>query len=103
MASAPALDEEQTQQAQPGRKTGKGKKTRCVPQTRKNRKAKKCTRLVTLRGSFTLTGRTGANSFRFTGRLAGKKLSPGRYTLLATPTANGKTGRAVSTSFRIIK
>jgi hypothetical protein len=91
------------QQTQPGRKTGKGKKARCVPQTKKNRKAKKCTRVVTLRGSFAQNGKAGANSFRFTGRLAGKKLPPGRYTLVVTPTANGKTGRAVSTPFRIIK
>jgi hypothetical protein len=90
------------QQTQPGRKTGKGKKTRCVPQTKNNRKAKKCTRVVTLPGSFTLTGRAGANSFRFTGRLAGKKLKPGNYTLVGTPTANGKTGQAVTTAFRII-
>ena len=30
-------------------------------------------------------------------------LAPGRYTLVATPTANGKTGRAVKASFKIIR
>jgi hypothetical protein len=57
---------------------------------------------VTLRGSFTLTGKAGANTFRFTGRLAGTKLKPGKYTLIATPSANGKTGQPVATAFRII-
>jgi hypothetical protein len=58
---------------------------------------------VTLRGSFTRSGRTGSNKFRFTGRLAGRKLKPGKYTLVATPRAGGRTGRSVSKSFRIIK
>jgi hypothetical protein len=91
------------QQAQPGRKTGTGTKTRCVPQTNKNRKAKKCTRLVNLLGTFTLNGRAGANSFRFSGRIGGKRLKPGSYRLVATPTANGRTGKRVSATFRIIK
>jgi hypothetical protein len=91
------------EQAQAGRKAGKSRKARCVAPTKTNRKAKKCTRIVTLRGSFTRTGRTGANSFRFTGRLAGKKLPPGRYTLVATPTANGKPGRPAPAGFRITR
>ena len=58
--------------------------------------------LVTLKGSFTRAGLAGTNTFRFTGRLNGKRLRPGRYRLVATPTANGKTGRAASASFRIV-
>ena len=58
---------------------------------------------MSLRGSFTFNGAAGANSFRFTGRLAGKKLEPDTYTLVATPSANGKTGRPVTTAFRIIR
>jgi hypothetical protein len=56
-----------------------------VAPTPRNRKAPRCTRTVTLRGSFTTSGHTGANTFRFTGRLAGKTLAQGSYTLIATP------------------
>jgi hypothetical protein len=91
------------QQAKRGRKKGKGKRTRCVPKTRKNRKARTCKLIVTLRGSFTQNGRAGANSFRFTGRLRRKALKPGKYTLVATPSANGRKGRSARASFRIIK
>jgi hypothetical protein len=90
-------------QAQPGRRTGTGRRARCVAPTQRNRRARRCTRIVTLRGSFTRSGRTGSNKFRFTGRLAGRKLKPGKYTLVATPRAGGRTGRSVSKSFRIIK
>jgi hypothetical protein len=87
-------------QPQAGRK---GKRGACVKPTRRNRNARKCTRLVTLRGSFTLAGRSGANSFRFTGRLARRALKPGKYKLVATPSAGGQTGRSVNAAFRIVK
>jgi len=81
-----------------GRRDSRG---RCVKPTRQNRSRRRCTRLVTLRGGFTRAGKAGRNSFRFTGRLRRRKLEPGRYLLVATPTADGKAGRARSTSFRI--
>jgi hypothetical protein len=87
-------------QFQPGRK---GRGGRCVKPTKGNRRARKCTRLVTLRGSFTRTGRAGTNRFRFTGRVAGRKLKPGRYWLIATPIVGGRIGRAASAAFRIIR
>ena len=90
-------------QAQPGRKTGTGRRARCVAPTRRNRGGRRCTRIVTLRGSFTRSGRTGGNRFRFTGRLAGRRLRAGRYTLVATPSASGRAGRSVSRGFRIIR
>jgi hypothetical protein len=83
-----------------GRKTAHG---RCVASTRRNRSASGCTRRVTLPGHFTLAGQPGANSFAFTGRIGGKRLKPGRYGLVATPTANGQTGQPISASFRIVK
>ncbi len=91
------------QQAQAGRKVKHGKKTTCDPQTKKNARSRKCTRVVTLRGSFTRTGVAGTNKFRFTGRLNGKRLAPGKYLLVATPKANGKTGRAATASFTIVR
>jgi DNA-binding beta-propeller fold protein YncE len=86
----------------PGHEQGHGKTTRCVAPTNRNRRAHRCTRTETLRGSFTHTGTSGANRLRFSGRLNGHKLKPGTYTLVATPTASGRTGRAIKVTFRII-
>lgn len=86
-------------QHQSGRKGSGG---RCATPTTANRHAPKCTRSMTLPGSFTLTGNAGANRFRFAGRLGGHKLSVGKYELLATPSAGGRVGRAASASFQII-
>jgi hypothetical protein len=83
----------------PGRRGSNG---RCVKPTKKNRRARACTRLVTLRGSFTRSGQLGRNSFRFTGRLARRKLAPGRYKLIATPSAGGQAGNPTRASFRIV-
>jgi DNA-binding beta-propeller fold protein YncE len=85
-----------------GRKVKHAKKTTCDRPTKHNRKKQKCTRYVTLKGSFTRAGLTGTNTFRFTGRLNGKRLPPGKYRLIATPTANTKTGLAATANFRII-
>jgi hypothetical protein len=76
---------------------------RCVKPTRSNLTHKRCTRFVTVRGSFPRTRPAGADRFTFTGRLAGHALKPGRYQLVATPTANGHTGKPTRASFRILK
>jgi hypothetical protein len=86
-----------------GRKVKRGKKTVCVKPTHKNRKRKRCTRVVTLKGSFTRIGAAGKNSFHFTGRLNGRKLKPGRYRLVATPTVGGTKGKPTSSAFRIVR
>jgi hypothetical protein len=91
------------QETQPGRRTGKGRKARCVAPKTKNRRARRCTRRVRLRGSFTLPGTGGANRFHFTGRLAGRRLAPGTYTLVATPFKGAATGLQARTRFRIVK
>lgn len=91
------------QQSQPGRKVKHGKRTTCDKPTKANVKRNRCTRIVTLKGSFTIAGSVGTNRFRFTGRLNGRSLAPGTYTLVATPTANGKTGRAAKASFKIVR
>ena len=87
-------------QLRPGRNTAHG---RCVASTPRTRHEAACSRRVTLPGHFTLAGQPGANSFAFTGRIGGARLRPGRYRLLATPTADGRLGRRVSTSFRVVK
>jgi streptogramin lyase len=80
-----------------GRKKGK----KCVAKTRRNRRAKKCKRYVAVRGSFTHAGKSGSNSFRFTGRISKKKLRPGRYQLVASvPASSAKPKRA---KFKIVR
>ena len=65
----------------PGVKSGK----RCVAPPKKRRRGQKsCTRTLTL-GSFTHNDTTGSNAFRFTGRVRGRALAPGRYTLKIVP------------------
>jgi hypothetical protein len=83
----------------PGRKKGHS----CVKPTKKNRKAKHCTRYVKLKGSFSRTSTAGLNSFRFTGRLRGKKLRPARYRLVmvATDAAKNKS-KPKRAKFRIV-
>ncbi len=84
--------------ALPGRRSGK----RCVQPTARNRGAKRCTRFVGVRGSFSHVDVAGRNSFRFTGRVRAKALKPGPYRLSARPRAGGKVGTTVSVRFRIV-
>jgi hypothetical protein len=86
-----------------GRKVKRGKKRVCAKPTRKNRKRKRCTRVVTLKGSFSRNGIAGTNSFHFTGRLRGRKLKPGRYRLVATPAVGGVKGQTTSSGFRVVR
>jgi hypothetical protein len=65
------------------RSTGRRLGQRCVAATRANRGRKRCTRWLTKKGAFPVAGKAGANSFRFSGRLARKRLSPGPYRLAA--------------------
>lgn len=86
-------------QARSGRRDPRG---RCVAPTRANRTRRRCVRYVTLPGSFVRSGKAGRNTFRFTGRLRGLRLNPGRYLLAGTPAANGKRGRVRTTAFRVL-
>jgi hypothetical protein len=96
--SEPASVRFTVEKPRPGRRVGR----RCVVPTRANRTRPRCIRHVTV-GGFTHTGRAGANSFRFTGRVGGRKLAPGTYRLVAVPTdAARNRGAAVRRTFRII-
>lgn len=75
-----------------GRKSG----SRCVAQTRKNRHHRSC-KLTVVRGKLTFTGKAGVNRIKFSGKIKGKFLKPGTYTLVVTATANGKTARRTIT------
>ena len=49
------------------------------------------------------TGKAGANTFKFTGRVGGKALGAGSYNLIATPAAAGATkGKPVRARFTIV-
>jgi uncharacterized delta-60 repeat protein len=83
----------------PGRRSGK----RCVAPTARNRGAKRCTRFVGVRGSFSHVDVAGRNSLRFTGRVRRKALKPGPYRLDARPRAGAQVGKTVSVRFRIVR
>jgi streptogramin lyase len=59
---------------------------------------RRCTR-QRLVGGFTRSSPAGANRFRFTGRIAGRRLARGRYRLVATPSG----GTARRASFRVVR
>jgi hypothetical protein len=80
---------------------GRKRKGRCVPGRRKGRS---CTTYKKVKGSFTHAGKAGANSLRFSGRLARKPLRRGRYRLVGTARdAAGNKSKAVRTSFQIVR
>jgi hypothetical protein len=84
----------------PGRHRGK----RCLAPPRAPG-GRRCTRFVRVRGAKPLarSGRTGSNSLKFTGRLGGKLLPPGRYraTLVATDTG-GLRSKPATAGLRIV-
>jgi len=78
---------------------GKGRRVgrRCVRQTLLNRRRRSCARYARV-GRFAQSARAGANTKRFSGKIARKKLKPGRYrvTLVATDAAkNTSTPRSI--------
>ena len=84
----------------PGRRSGR----RCVRPGVAPAGARRCVRKQLLRGSFAHSGAADQNAFRFTGRLRGRKLAPGRYTLVAR-LPRPATGRAAvaARAFRIVR
>jgi hypothetical protein len=98
--SEPASVRFTVQRPQAGRKAGR----RCVAPTNRNRRARRCTRLVAA-GSFAHTGKAGANSFRFTGRVTRRRgLALGAYQLAAVATdATRKRSKQATRAFRIVR
>ena len=71
---------------------------------RKNRTKPKCTLWKNVTGSFTVPGKTGANTFTFRGRIGGKKLRPASYRLNGTATDPAKNKSLPKRKgFRIVK
>lgn len=56
-----------------------------------------------MRGSFTHKGKAGSNSFKFTGRVGGKSLKPGRYQLVAVATAGSSKSTLKQANFKIVR
>jgi streptogramin lyase len=84
---------------------GVRKGTRCVaaPARRaKGARPKRCTLTRTI-GTFAHDSSAGANSLRFTGRVANRALPAGRYGLIVAAKANGATGRPLSAPFTIAR
>jgi hypothetical protein len=84
------------QRARTGRKRGKA----CRRPSRANRRGKRCT-YYTGAGSFKRVDAAGVVRFRFTGRVNGHTLKPGRYRLKAVPRNAAGSGRAAYAKFRI--
>jgi hypothetical protein len=83
-----------------GRKVG----SKCKTKTRANRKKKSCTLYKSVRGSFTVSGKAGKNSFTFRGRMGGKALRRGSYRLSGTATDPAKNASVPTRKgFRIVK
>jgi hypothetical protein len=85
-----------------GRKRGK----RCLTGKRAHRlrKAKRCRKLVRVRGGFSHSGVAGANHFRFTGVIRNRPLRPGAYRMVGVPTdAAGNRGSSFSAPFFIAR
>ena len=77
---------------------------KCKTRTRKNRKKAKCTLWKKVTGSFTFTGKAGANSFTFRGRIGGKSLKTGDYRLIGTATdAARNVSKPTNKAFKIVK
>jgi DNA-binding beta-propeller fold protein YncE len=86
------------------RSTGRRVRGRCVKRSRRNRHKRRCTRYLALRGSFSHKSTQGSNAFKFTGRLQGRRLAPGRYKLVATASDDaGNVSPSRRVAFRIVR
>ena len=74
---------------------------RCVSPTRANRGKPACARYSGVGGGVTRRGVAGTNRLRFTGRVSTRRLRPGRYRLVATPSADGLRGDARRVRFGV--
>lgn len=99
--SEEAVVEFTVQRARPGVRRGGtcAKRTRSTPKA-----AKRCTRYVALQPVLVEEGTVDENSFRFNGRLAGRKLAPGRYrfSVEAVDPAGNRTAEPVLRGFKIV-
>ena len=86
------------ERAVPGRLT----RGRCTTPTRSDSRHRPCTRQLTLPGTTVINAGAGADAFTFHGVIGGRALAPGRYRLLATPSA-GHSSHRRQTTFQIVR
>jgi hypothetical protein len=98
--SEPASTRFTVQRATRGARRGR----RCVRRGRAPKRARRCTRYVTLRPTLTHSGSVGPNGFRFMGRMRGRRLRPGAYRLVARATdTSGNRSKPARKRFRIVR
>jgi len=96
--SEPALTTFTVQAARVGRLHG----TRCLPVSHPVARQNRCTLWVPLPGSVDRRSSGGHQRVRFTGRLAARRLGPGRYLLVATTTdLAGNVGDPARVGFQV--
>lgn len=98
--SEPAFTSFTVQAARGGRRHS----TRCLPVHHPVARRNRCTLWVPLPGALSRRSAGGHQRMHFTGRLAGRSLSPGRYRLVATTTdLAGNLGDPVRLGFEITR
>lgn len=81
---------------------GRSVSGKCVRPTNRNRRHRKCLLLLKVSGSLKQTGTAGSNSRTWNGKIGARNVRSGTYTLIATSTANGRTGTPQQIRFRIL-
>jgi PKD domain len=82
--------------------SGRREGGRCVEAIKANRKKPRCNRFRAL-GTLEIDGGAGANGYGFSGKIGERMLEPGRYRLLVTARADGKTSTPASIGFTIVR
>lgn len=86
------------------RATGRKVNKKCVSAKRSNRKSKACARYLKVRGSFSVSGKAGKNTFIFRGRVARNALRSGRYRLDGRATDHaGNRSSLRRAAFKIVR
>ena len=98
LASRAARVRFSVERAATGRRVGR----KCVRPAAGNHGRPPCTRFVRLRGGFGQQAKEGANRLRYSGRLRGRQLAPGRYRLLAVATAGGEHSKPARAGFEVV-
>lgn len=81
-----------------GRRSGRA----CVKPSRRLRRARPCTRLLSV-FAFTRGGRAGANALPFSGRAGSRALPPGDYQLRAVATADRLASKPRTAAFTLLR
>jgi len=85
-------------------KAGRLRGRRCAAARGRIPRGRRCVRPVRVRGSFSRRSRSGRNSFRFSGRIGGRGLSPGSYQLVASPRDRRRNpGVPADSAFRVVR